>query len=638
MFGATIYDDPVFTESDRHTKADEPVEADSITVMVYICGADLESEAGCATADITEMTYAQTGKNCKIIAQTGGAKKWQNSVVSSKTVERYLIDNSGLTKVGDAGKVQMTDSNQVADFINFAKTNYPADRYGFIFWDHGGGTIGGYGVDENFGGAGMSIYDIANGFEKAGNKFDFIGFDCCLMGTIEVANALAPYSDYLIASEEVEPGSGWYYTNFLTKLEENPGMPMKDLAKQIINDYSSSQYTGGYAETTLSLIDLEAIPATMNKLYEYMGESREVLRNNGYSAIAGARSGCRDYGEGSYEQIDIIDYISMVENVKAKDELQSAIQDCVLYNGTNISGSNGLAMYFPYVEVEYYSYFHNIVNSVGVDDDSYNAFFDDFVSLELGGHSDNSGNHPYSSESLADSIDELVEQSWFDEQLVEEYQNYYSEVDTEELEITNVGDQYVLQLSEEDWEIVTDISIQVWIDDGEGYLELGADNKFDWTEDGDLSLDYDNTWIYLNDCLVPYYVDRAGYYLNGSTYAYGYVPAFLNGEEDIKIWILWTEEATEILGYTLDYATVASKGYYEFSEGDQIDFFFTYYDYEGNYIDEYSLEDNTLIYNSAEGLAATDYDIGELTVLTCFKLTDIYQNEYWTQAIEYSYQ
>lgn len=35
-----------------------------------------------------------------------------------------------------------------------------------------------------------------------------VGFDTCVMGCVEVAQALAPYADYLVASEDLEPGTG----------------------------------------------------------------------------------------------------------------------------------------------------------------------------------------------------------------------------------------------------------------------------------------------------------------------------------------------------------------------------------------------------------------------------------------------
>ena len=46
---------------------------------------------------------------------------------------------------------------------------------------------------------------------RAGVKFDFVGFDACLMATYEMAAHMASYADYMVASEELEPGIGWNY-------------------------------------------------------------------------------------------------------------------------------------------------------------------------------------------------------------------------------------------------------------------------------------------------------------------------------------------------------------------------------------------------------------------------------------------
>lgn len=45
-------------------------------------------------------------------------------------------------------------------------------------------------------------------------RLNWIGFDACLMGSLEVASVCAPYADYMIASQELEPGRGWDYTCF----------------------------------------------------------------------------------------------------------------------------------------------------------------------------------------------------------------------------------------------------------------------------------------------------------------------------------------------------------------------------------------------------------------------------------------
>ncbi len=38
----------------------------------------------------------------------------------------------------------------MSSFLNYGFDFFPADSYSLILWDHGGGPVLGYGVDENF--------------------------------------------------------------------------------------------------------------------------------------------------------------------------------------------------------------------------------------------------------------------------------------------------------------------------------------------------------------------------------------------------------------------------------------------------------------------------------------------------------
>jgi hypothetical protein len=44
-------------------------------------------------------------------------------------------------------------------------------------------------------------------------KIDILGFDACLMSMYEIGAVLAPYANYLLASELLEPGTGWDYSS-----------------------------------------------------------------------------------------------------------------------------------------------------------------------------------------------------------------------------------------------------------------------------------------------------------------------------------------------------------------------------------------------------------------------------------------
>ena len=89
----------------------------------------------------------------------------------------------------------------------------------------------------------MTLDEINTALKDAGTKFDFVGFDACLMATYETAIMLNNHADYLIASEETEPGIGWYYTNWLTNLSENTSMPTIEIGQNIIDDFVTKCYS-----------------------------------------------------------------------------------------------------------------------------------------------------------------------------------------------------------------------------------------------------------------------------------------------------------------------------------------------------------------------------------------------------------
>ncbi|MBP3579561.1 MAG: peptidase C11, partial [Lachnospiraceae bacterium] len=212
---------------------------DEVTIMVYMCGTDLESKYGMGTSDLQEMLGADLGDNVNLIVYTGGCKQWKNNVVSNSDNQIYQVVDGKLKVLDkDAGEVAMTDPDTLVDFIKYCDKKFPANRNMLIFWDHGGGSISGYGYDEKFARVGsMDLAEINSALKEADVVFDFIGFDACLMATLETALMLAPYADYMIASEETEPGVGWYYTDWLTALGENTSMPTIEIGKNIVDDF-----------------------------------------------------------------------------------------------------------------------------------------------------------------------------------------------------------------------------------------------------------------------------------------------------------------------------------------------------------------------------------------------------------------
>ena len=144
-----------------------------------------------------------------------------------------VFDQEPIEKLGEQ---DMGNAQTLADFIAWGISTYPADHYMLIISSHGNGWAG-IGPDETDG----TILNlqamqagIRAGLDAVGvDKFDIIGFDACLMAQYEVAVALAPVADYLLAAEEVIPGRGWEYSKPYQALNANPNIDPLSLGKSI---------------------------------------------------------------------------------------------------------------------------------------------------------------------------------------------------------------------------------------------------------------------------------------------------------------------------------------------------------------------------------------------------------------------
>ena len=110
---------------------------DVVTIMLYMCGTDLESRSRMATSDLQEMVSANISDNVNLIVYTGGCSKWNNNIVSSRTNQIYQVKEGGLISLNDnVGALPMTDPSTLSSFIRFCAKNFPADRNELILWDH----------------------------------------------------------------------------------------------------------------------------------------------------------------------------------------------------------------------------------------------------------------------------------------------------------------------------------------------------------------------------------------------------------------------------------------------------------------------------------------------------------------------
>ena len=626
---------------------------DTVTIMVYMCGTDLESRSGMGTSDLVEMTNATLSDKVNLLVYTGGCKQWQNQVVSSSKNQIYKVENGGLRCLeSNMGNSAMTDPDTLSEFIQWCVKNYPANRNELIFWDHGGGSLSGYGYDEKYANYGsMTLQGIDRALKNGKTKFDFIGFDACLMATLENALTLTPYADYLIASEETEPGVGWYYTNWLTELSENTSLSTLDVGKKIADDFVSvcAQKCPGQ-KTTLSVVDLSELQNTVpQELTDFAKSTSQLIKGNQYATVSKARSNAREFAVSS--RIDQVDLVHLAKNLKTteSESLASTLLSAVKYNktGSDMTNAYGLSIYFPYQSTSKVNSAVSQYQAIGMDTE-YARCIQQFASMEQGGQSISYGNtnplysllgtgsssgNAVDTQMLLNLLGGLMQGRNLD-MTPDDAARFLTEnrFNADVLVWTENEDGLpTIRLSEEQWGLVEDLQLSVFIDDGEGFIDMGLDNVFNFTEDGALVGVFENTWLAINDQPVAYYVTDSLF--DGDTFSItGRVPAMVNGERaDILVTFDTENSYGYVAGYRPDYRNgeteTIAKNLNEFNNGDVIDFLCDYYAYDGTYLDSYMLGDQ-LIVNG--GLTVSDVYIDEYDVSACYRFTDIYCQNYWT--------
>lgn len=619
-----------------------PEDVSQYTVMVYMIGSDLESDAACATEDINEMIESKIGSNVTVALQTGGTKEWHNNKIEGGTSQRFVIRNNEITEKENLGRTDMVDKESVSEFIRWVGKNCPAEKYALIFWDHGGGAAMGFGYDEYFTDEELMLDDISWALGDGGLHMEFVGFDACLMAGVETAAAVADYSDYLIASEETEPGGGWYYTDWLTALENDPDMDTVKICSNIADGYMSHGEEDNWDVKTMSVIDLSAIDDVKDKLQDYMENSFASIENNGYYKILEARSNAKSYGEEEYDQIDIKDYITRLD-VDGSDELLKALEKAVVYNVSNIDEACGLSMYFPYIYLDAYQNTADHLEKV-IPYDKYQEFFDVFANIVAYTSQESDSTGGFFGWLFDDN--DYEQYDWYDASIGAKYASQTEQLTQDDLELDYENGHYLLKLNDSQWNLVSQLKLQVFLDDGSGYIDLGMDNVYDFDDDGNLIVDFDYTWVALNGIIVPFYAQEEGTKSDGEEYSYGYVPAVLNDETDIKIMVYWDNNNNKngkAVGYYIDSdddtSSFPSRSMIDFEDGDVINFYYDYYDYDGNYVKSYYYtsgdEDATITYNGDISVAY-DY-VAEYDAVISYNIEDIYLNKYRTDFVTVQY-
>ena len=391
-------DEEVLEQIDNIDDSTETGEVYSQTIMVYMVGSDLESGYGAATMDLAEMEEAmpETGDH-HIVVCAGGAAEWQNSMIFAEDQTLLELKDGAFSVVDTLESKNMGEAENLGSFVKQCMTQYDTDMYSLILWDHGAGPVLGFGVDENYGDI-MTLAEmqaaLENSVGESGKKLEWIGFDACLMSSLELADAFAPYANYMIASQETEPGWGWNY-EFLSSLSE-PDMNGARLSREIIDTYmeyseavfaEDSRY---YADLTLSCLDLNQYQAAEDALNTFFAETHQALSVTTFPQAVRDRDKVKEFGGFSasynYSLVDMVNLVETlaVEDSAAEDAALEALNNMTVYMRTNVANAGGVSVCYPFgAEEDYKEYCLTLQENIGFAS-SYTDFLRDFYAIQNG--------------------------------------------------------------------------------------------------------------------------------------------------------------------------------------------------------------------------------------------------------------
>lgn len=516
------------------------------TVLVYLCGTTDMQPA--VQEDLGEMIDAGTGSDVNLLVLAGGAPEWEVEGLAGNTRNLLVIRNGAMESVTDWGVKSMGSADCLAEFLKYGIQQYPADRTVVILWDHGGGSEGGLCFDETADDDGLTLVEIDQALtrlqvETGGFHIDIFGCDACMMATYELAVILSHYDiDCFVASEELEPGSGWEYTTWLKAIQNDPGISDEALCETIVNSFMAK----GLQEDpddymTLSAVSLPAVRNLESSMEDFSAHMVSELESGNLTGIRRGRSRMYTLGafdDGSWDMVDL----GTVLNAYAQFAPESAAQARRALNSAvitsrytdNLNACSGLSIFIPQDTTGEYAEY-----SDGMDLSAYIPTWTRFVSgyaaqLNSSGYSFTASSPsvmPAGASFTACDNGQCYTGSydWYDwNDETEEYDWY--EYSAQEYQISDSDYGFSITIPAEELAYLDSVEGMLMMDisdeETDGYIEFGLmqNNMVDWDTGRVYSL-FDGKWPVFGEQPVPLYDQVVS-----DTSRRSLIPAKVNGE------------------------------------------------------------------------------------------------------------
>lgn len=641
----------------------DAADAPTLTVLMYMCGTDLQSDC---INDLYEMCAADIPNNVTVVVQAGGASEWDDDRLTENRINRFTIENNDFSSIDVCAWQNMGDQQTLEDYLGWAVSAYPADRYMLIFWNHGGGSNSGVCFDETADYDGLTIHEINDAlydFTEVMPDFhlDVIGFDACLMATYETAAHMQYYADFMVASEELEPSLGWNYA-WLDALGENPALDAQGICVSIADAYMEACLDANPDDyLSMSVLYLPAMDYLVSTMETYAAYLSQALDAGQLSTFSRARQRMYAFGDFDDATSDMVDMMALIDATSSiapqtAEVLETAYDRVVRYNvGTRkFDYLTGMSVYFPSGAYEGDDCQETIPNMT--------EFTRGYAELRSGGNyvftaqvpqqvasgsSAFTGNltdalfTPASMFSVAeapiapdeDAVDlpdvmptfTSMNDAFFTGSLLPDDSEDWLETDASE-----AGYACSMTLSQDELNNLSMVEGLLYLDGSDEemtfYIEMGAmqNAAIDW-ESGEIVSQFDGTWPMLDDQLVMLYDQLVNGGMRRSV-----IPVRCNGIEGYLL-VMRRSASSDwtIVGFTQGYddAGLPVRGSSPLCEGDVITpIYNVLYEDEDGELQEMTIDGDPIVAGEGGAIDFGFYSLegSESTYLYCFCLTDIY--------------
>ncbi len=312
------------------------------TFMIYVCG-DNDLEAYWPDKNVPQLTSVGSTADVHFVALV--------DLYTEEGCELVHIEKGSVTVVETYPELNLGDPQVCINFVNTAKSLWPAEKYVLDYWDHGAGWdyVCWDEGDDNW----LDNPKLAQIHDAVG-YIDIVAFDACDMGQISVYYEFLGHVGYLVGSEESVPGDGYPYDTLAQDLVDNPTWSAETYAIEMVTNYGEYYAPRkGFDYATLSAFDASQLTTFTTSFTDWTVEMTAALpqyKRKLTSALSGAK---KMWGTTYY--VDMGDYMDeLLEEsipaslVTATQNLKTALGNAVVayWNGKKMKACQGLTFYW----------------------------------------------------------------------------------------------------------------------------------------------------------------------------------------------------------------------------------------------------------------------------------------------------